>query len=70
MLMLRNATSGDSERGFSLIELVSVLGLVAVMLGISLSIFHQNLYDLDATRAKLVADLRLARGSDIEQDVH
>lgn len=70
MVMLSVATRGDPERGFSLIELVSVLGLVAVLLGISLSIFHQNLYDLDAARARLVADLRLARGHAIEQDVH
>lgn len=56
------SVTGDRRSGgFSLIELVVVIALIAIVTGLAVSSFRASPYELDTSIAELIGDLRMAR---------
>lgn len=49
------------ERGFTLIELVTAVGLIGIMLGVAMPYIPRGTYDLWGTQVQFLADMRAAR---------
>ncbi len=59
-----------SQRGFSLIELVVVAGMLSVAAALAMPAREEGLFALYNAQRTLIADLRTVRGSAISRGVH
>jgi prepilin-type N-terminal cleavage/methylation domain-containing protein len=59
-----------SDRGFTLVELLVTMSLVAIVMGIALPQFQANRYGLWTAQQQLLADLRSTRADALTKGVH
>lgn len=57
----RQSPSYKRARGFTLIELVTAVGLIGIMLGMAMPYIPHGTYDLWGTQVQFLADMRAAR---------
>jgi prepilin-type N-terminal cleavage/methylation domain-containing protein len=58
------------DRGFTLVELLVTMSLVAIVMGIALPQFQANRYALWTAQEQLLADLRSTRADALTKGVH
>jgi prepilin-type N-terminal cleavage/methylation domain-containing protein len=62
-------SSARTECGFTLVEIIVAIGILAVLLGTAASYIRPSVYDLDAAASELLSSLRVSRSRAISRGV-